>query len=238
MISRELLMDDNYSCVLERLKKEREGRNLTQRLLCYRMKIQQSHFSKAETGQRRFSYHELEGLCTTDMDVLYIFTGKKAETKREFLKSSELSPDDLICLLSTIYTVTRIALSTEHNNTSFEKIRQQLEYIQCGNGSARGQGNIFHYIRNRRGYTQKKMADILGVDIKKLRELEKGRLLPDSELIWKMYDLFHVSPAFILKDVKGLLNELNYVLGLMEDDDREIMLRILENERRLIHRER
>lgn len=228
-------MDDKYSCVLERLKEERERRNLTQRLLCYRMKIQQSHFSKAETGQRRFSYYELEGLCATDVDVLYVFTGKKAKTERAFLKSSELNSEELICLLYTVYAVTRITQFAEHSKTSFDEIRQQLEYIQCGNGNARGQGNIFHYIRNRCDYTQKKMADSLGVDIKKLRELEKGRLLPDSELIWKMYDLFHVSPAFILKDVKGLLNELHYVLGLMEDDDREIMLRILEDEHRLAH---
>lgn len=74
------------------------------------------------------------------------------------------------------------------------------------------------------------MADTLGVDIKKLRELEKGRQLPDSELIWKMYDLFRVSPAFVLKDAKGMLNELNYVLDLMEEEDRNIILEILKNE--------
>lgn len=228
-------MDENYSCVLQRLKEERERRNLTQRLLCYHMKIQQSHFSKAETGQRRFSYRELEGLCTTDVDVFYMFTGKKINVERELLQSSELCPEELICLLYTVYAVTRITWFTDHGKRSFDEIQQQLEYIQCGN--AREQSNIFLFTRDRRGYTQKKMADSLGVDIKKLRELEKGRLLPDSELIWKMYDIFHVSPAFILKDVKGLLNELNYVLGLMKDDDQELMLRILEDEHRMVHGE-
>lgn len=47
-------MDNQYYHILSRLREERERRNLTQRLLCYHMKIQQSHFSKAETGQRRF----------------------------------------------------------------------------------------------------------------------------------------------------------------------------------------
>ncbi|MCM1539656.1 MAG: helix-turn-helix transcriptional regulator [Blautia sp.] len=228
-------MNDTYDSVLRRLREERERRNLTQRLLCYCMKIQQSHFSRAETGQRRFSYHELKQLCATDVDMLYIFTGKRTLRQGEFLQWPELSPDESICLLSTVYTLACFTWSADHGRTPFDEIRQQLEYIQCGNWRNGNRNNIFLYTRNRCGYTQEKMADALGVDIKKLRMLEKGRLLPDSELIWKMYDLFHVSPAFILKDPKGLLNELNYILDLVEDSDREIMLLILKNEYRLVH---
>lgn len=227
-------MDNDYLSVLQRLKEERERRNMTQRLLCYHMKIQQSHFSRAETGQRRFSYHELEGLCTSDVDVLYVFTGKKTNSRRHFPEEINLSPEELICLLNTMYTLASAAWFINRKKSSFEKIHQQLEYIQCGNGHALGKINVFHYVRNNRGYTQRKMADMLGVDIKKLRELEKGRLLPDSEIIWKMYDLFRISPAFILNDPKGLRNELNYILDLLEDEDQEIILRILENEHKLI----
>ena len=222
-------MDNNYISILPRLREERERRNLTQRLLCYHMQIQQSHFSKAETGQRRFTYHELEGLCATDIDVLYVFTGKRPKTGLEFLNPAELGLEEIICLLNIVYDLADTAWSANRYKTAFEQIRQQLEYIKCGSGNDKTKSNIFHYVRIKCGYTQQKMADTLGIDIKKLRELEKGRLQPDSELIWKMYDLFHVSPALILKDPRGLLNELNYVLDLLEDDDREIMLRILEN---------
>lgn len=228
-------MSENYDSVLQRLKEERERTNLTQRLLCYHMKIQQSHFSRAETGQRRFSYQELEGLCATDVDVLYVFTGKRPRAGRAFLKLPGLSPAELICFLNTMYILACTPGSVEQVENPFGELRQQLEYIQCWGGNIRKQNNIFLYMRTRHSYTQAKMADRLGVDIKKLRELEKGRLLPDSELIWKMYDSFHVSPAFILKNAKGLLNELNDMLDLMKDGDREIMLRILENEHRLIH---
>ena len=78
------------------------------------------------------------------------------------------------------------------------------------------------------------MAELLGVSTRSLQALEKGTKLPDSEMIWKMYDRFLVSPAFILNDPKGMRNELNYVLGLLEEDDREIMLKILENGYKLI----
>lgn len=43
-----------------------------------------------------------------------------------------------------------------------------------------------------------------------------------------MYEQFHISPAFILKNPKGLWRELNYALGLMVNDDREAMIRLLE----------
>ena len=66
-------MDHDYQLVLRRLREERERRNLTQRLLCYNMKMLQSHYSRAESGNKRFSYNELKGLCTSDVDVLYVF---------------------------------------------------------------------------------------------------------------------------------------------------------------------
>lgn len=226
-------MNNDYQHVLLRLREERERQNLTQRLLCYRMRIQQSHFSKAETGHRYFTYQELEGLCTSDVDVLYVFTGKRA-VGQKFPEPQSLDAKEAICCLNTVYTLTHTAWFMHRDNPSFELIQQNLRYIPCGNEKKGIKSNIFFYVRNCCGYTQQKMADILGVDIKKLRELEKGRLLPDSGLIWKMYDRFHVSPAFILKDARGLWNELNYVLDLMDAGDRTIILRILENEHKLL----
>ncbi|MCM1540467.1 MAG: hypothetical protein NC121_04325 [Blautia sp.] len=67
------------------------------------------------------------------------------------------------------------------------------------------------------------------MDIKKLRNPEMGRQLPDSESLWKMYHQFRISSAFILKGSKGLRRELNYVLGLLEEAARESMIRILRD---------
>jgi len=227
-------MAGNYQLVLQRLKEEREHAKLTQQRLCSYMQIRQSNFSKAETGHRRFAYPEVKGLCTSDVNIFYIFTGNKAKDSLEFPAPSKPGPEELICYLNTLYLQARTARILNRDKTSFEVIRNQLEYIQYGAGSIGTYNNVFYHTRNRRGYTQKKMADILGLDIKKLQGLEKGQKLPDSEIIWKMYDLFRVSPAFILNDPKGLWHELDYMLGLLDDGDREIMLRILENGHKLI----
>jgi len=232
----EMLMDSKYQNVLCRLKEEREKRNLTQRLLCYRMKMLQSHYSRAESGSKRFSYYEIKGLCTSDVDVLYVFTGKKAVDGGEISELQECAPEELLCYLNTLYILVKSAKTTDGKETVFGTIRKQLEYIQCAGGNAGIKNNVFYYVRIQRNYTQQKMADMLGIDIKKLRELENGRILPDSEMIWKMYDLFQVSPAFILEDAKGLWKELNYVLNLLEEDDRKLVVRILLDMHKLLHR--
>lgn len=227
-------MDSEYLNVLRRLKEEREKLNLTQRLLCYRMKMLQSHYSRAESGSKRFSYYEIKGLCTSDVDVLYVFTGKKSKDEREVLNLQECGLEEIMCYLKTVYALAKAVKQTDAKRTSFGSIQKQLEYIQYGNGGAGAKGNIFYCVRERQDYTQQKMADMLGVDIKKLRELENGRILPDSEMIWKMYDLFQVSPAFILEDMGGLRKELNYVLDLLEEDDRKLVIRILTDEYKVL----
>lgn len=229
-------MDSKYQNVLRRLKEEREKLNLTQRLLCYRMKMLQSHYSRAESGSKRFSYYEIKGLCTSDVDVLYVFTGKKAADEEGVSELQDADPAELMCYLNIMYALAKAVKPSDARENAFRAIRKQLEFIQCVNGSTGAKNNIFYCVRIQKDYTQQKMADLLGVDIKKLRELENGRILPDSEMIWKMYDLFQVSPAFILEDAKGLWKELNYSLNLMGKDDRKITIRILTDMHRLLRR--
>lgn len=235
-------MYQDYNHVLQRLKEERTQCGLTQRQLCRYAEIPQSAFSRAETGCRRFSYPALKRSCASGMDIFYVFTGNKAENVLGFLELSETTSEELLCHLGTVYIYASATRPLNQSRTyseissqiSIEKIRKQLEYISYVSGNTKANQNIFFCVRNYYGYTQEKMTDLLGIDIKKLRNLEKGRRFPDSELIWKLYDQFHISPAFILKDARGLWNELNYVLGMLQDDDREAMLRILENGHALI----
>lgn len=227
-------MGSDYQTVLQRLKEERLRRGMAQRLLCYHMKMPQSHYSSAETGHKRFSYHETKGMCSSDVDVLYVFTGRRAEGMRSPSGPLETGLEETICLLNTVYILVSTAWSVNRDKASLEALQKQLEYIQCSNGNAGAIGNVFLYARNRSGYTQQRMASVLGVDIKKLRGLEKGRLLPDSEMIWKMYELFHISPAYILQDPKALRGELACALEQLDEDDRQVIMQILEDVHNII----
>lgn len=221
--------------VMMRLKEERIRYNLTQQQLCGRTKTTQSAFSRAETGLRRFSFPETKRLCSA-INIFYVFTGIKAKTTRRPLNLAVSTEEEILCHLHIIHIVTGTSRITNRSKTisgisarpSFDCIQEQLKYLHYFPEGFKSGQNIFHNVRHYCGHTQKKMAAILGMDIKKLRELEKGRLLPDSEIIWRMYDCFRVSPAFILKDANALRDELDYILGLLDKNDREVILQILE----------
>lgn len=221
-------MGNDYGLVVERFNEECEALKLTQQRLCGYMHMHQSNLSKSKSGYRRFSYPEVKGLCDADADVFYIFTGIKAKCCYELQELSDAPLEELSCCLNTVYLHTRTARLLNRGKISFEAIQRQLEYMQCAAGSIDGSTNIFYQVQHRFNYTQEKMADILGTSTRSLQALEHGRKLPDSEMIWKMYDRFLVSPAYILNDPKGMRSELNYVLSLLENDDREIVLKILE----------
>lgn len=62
----------------------------------------------------------------------------------------------------------------------------------------------------------------------KLRDLENNRSLPDSELVWKMYQLFLLLPAVMLKDKNCLINEVCFMLEGMDAEIQAKILSIIE----------
>lgn len=241
-------MENDYREFSLRLKEERTRCGLTQQQLCGCTEMQQSAFSRVETGLLRLTYPKLKKICSSGVDIFYVFTGYKPADRLDFLEPSAASPETLLHLLGIVY-IHACAVQTRcrtfpgvsshtclegPREASFGQVQKQLAHLQYLSGDARTNRNILYRLRNHHGYTQRKMADLLGMDIKTLRSLEKGRRLPDSELIWEMYHLFHVSPALILNDPRGLRSELNYVLGLLTDNDRDGMLQILESSHKLV----
>ena len=44
-----------------------------------------------------------------------------------------------------------------------------------------------------------------------------------SEIIWKLYNLFHISPAVVLKDTNSMINEISSLLETAEENGAEII---------------
>lgn len=47
--------------------------------------------------------------------------------------------------------------------------------------------------------------------------------MPDSEIIWKLYNLFQISPAVVLKDKNCIINEISSLLEAAEENGVEII---------------
>jgi transcriptional regulator with XRE-family HTH domain len=59
-------------------------------------------------------------------------------------------------------------------------------------------GNRLSELRDRRGYTQEELANLLGISRAALSHYEKNRREPDFETLTKVADLFHVSIDYLI----------------------------------------
>lgn len=216
-------MSMDYQKFCDRLKEERLGLSFSQMEISGLLRMTQSHYSKAELGKRRLSYYEIQCLCETEVDVYYVFTGERCqqiEADGFFLESTveELKNYlELLCILyMSLFKANKLTLSSD-NYKKIENIQYAL--MPCKKGKT-----IFYKLRRAMGYNQKKMTEYMKVDIKKLRSMECGKVLPDSEIMCQMLDVFSIPYALLLNDKNGLICEISYLLGLVEESKRKNVL--------------
>ena len=213
-------MGTDYSEFIDRLKEERIRRRSSQKEMAYLIHITQSNYSKVEKGLHRLSYEELKYLLKTQIDMLYVFTGfRYSEKYSEQFK--QFTYTELCCFLHIIFSI--IALNDyKTDSNEWRDVLTRVKYVPFVSIYSKNY-SIFHVIRYMTDSRQKTMADKLGVDIKKYRELEKDRCLPDSEIIWKLYHLYNVSPAIVLKDKNSLIREISTLLEMLEEKGVNVM---------------
>lgn len=185
-----------YENVLKRLREERGRLSITKVDMSRYLHMDQSNYGKAELGQyRRFSYYEIKSMSDLGLNVNYIYTGKnKKLISLDFIEKPNIN--SLKCILQIMYTVIELS-NKEEFNLQYEALLEEMKYVSFIKQNTKP-NNIFLTVRKLKGYTQIKMANIIGIDVKKLRDLENGKKLPDSEIISKMYEAFKILPVVII----------------------------------------
>ena len=176
--------------------------------------MNQSNYSKVERGLRRLSFGELQYLCKTEVDVHYVFTARRSNAQYiDCFRGYRY--EELISALGILYHSVRKIMGTNNRENGQESLLDLLHYVPLIANEQKNE-NIFYALRQSLDLSQIAMSDKLGLDVKKLRDLEKGKLLPDNELLWVLYDLYYIPPAVVLKDPKGLANELSVLLASLD----------------------
>jgi len=70
-------MSISYDDFTRRLKEERIRNQLTQRAMSKIVQMYPSHYCKVERDYNRFSFSELQNICTVEVDIYYLFAGKR-----------------------------------------------------------------------------------------------------------------------------------------------------------------
>lgn len=212
-------MDTNYKYLLQRLEKERTSHGITQTEISRILKMSQSHYCKVENGQKFLGYNELSKMCTSDIDVYYIFTGRHNTNNYDHLLSVPTFDELLVCL-----NYINMIAQQNKDNKYWSEIYYYTRYIEFSEWTIGAEKNIFKATRVHLGKKQSEMANTLGVDVKKLRSLEINDLPPNSDIIFEMYKSFGVSPSLFLRDKRCLQSEISC---LIDSGDEEIKQRIL-----------
>lgn len=213
----------SYNDVLKRLIEERNHMAWSQKEMSQHIHMNQSNYSKVELGLRRLSFYEVKQLYEAGIDVFYIYTGQR-DSGRHANFFVQCSYAELLCFLNVFYSIALMRYQKEATE-KWEEILARLKYFSLQEKNQQFH-NIFLLLRRSMGWQQQKMAEKLGVDVKKLRDLENGRKLPDSELLSRLYEFFRVSPAVVLENKKGLESEISVSLEKMSMEDEQQIFEI------------
>ena len=225
-------MSESYQNVLQRLKEERKRKKWSQEQISRQLRMSQSHYSKVELGKRRFTYYEVQYLYGLEVDAHYIFTGQKSGTEQEIFFSDcdyrELNfyMHILAYVAEYLYVVRRLS--------NWEAVYKELKYIGYITAPDRLNDNSLFALRKAVECSQQKMAEKLGVDIKKIRSMENGESLPDSEILWNLYQFFRIPPAVFIKSEHGMVCAIGCILSMLGKENREHAMTVVESFRSVI----
>lgn len=218
-------MSIGYNAVLERLKEERKRWNWTQEEMSQKLCLTQGHYNKIENGFKRLSYTELHRLYVVGVDIYYIMTGKRnsGQFDKEILK--DCSDLEVYALCQITYAVLRVIIQKNRKSCEVERRIINTNYVLSNKATGK---SFWVLLRESNDLKQDQMARVLGINIKKYRNLEKGLFLPDSEIMFRVCDFFHISPFLILSENNFVTDEICSILCEVDYDIRDALFEYLK----------
>ena len=84
-------------------------------------------------------------------------------------------------------------------------------------------------LRNKYGYTQKGLSEVLGIKQTTISNYEKGLRFPDADKLKQISNLFNVSIDYLLGENDNKFEKINVDYNLMNEDNYKIFLGYLLN---------
>ena len=196
-----------YGLIVQKLQEYRNKTNILQNEMAEYLDMTQSEYSKIELGKTKLSYEVLSKLHKKGCDIDMLIIGEETGTVLPSVEKVYVESDTTrfvswlkLCEWAMQHwrnedgreaqigsKLLKIFVNAEQDLTSLEKLRLAS------------------------GISQEKMADVLGVGIKKYRCLEKGMLHLDAELMAKIYEATKCRPSYFM-------DENNYYLSVISEE--------------------
>ena len=198
-----------YSSIVRHLQEYRKKRNILQTEMAEHLNITQSEYSKLELGKTKMSYDVLSKLYKHGCDIDMLITGENAEEILPSLEKVYIESDNVrfVSWLKLCEWALEQWLAADEKEAG---IGNRLLKIFV---SADSDMTPLEKVRKAYGVSQQQMADIVGVNIKKYRQLEKGKVQLDAELMSNIYEATKCRPSFFM-------DENSYYLSVISEECR------------------
>jgi len=198
-----------YGLIVRRLEAYRKKNHMSQTALAKELNITQSQYSKIELGKVKMSYKILLGLYEHGWDIDMIITGESSVPVLPNLTKS-FQENDMTQYVSGMKLCEWAMEHWRQNEREEEVIGNRLLRIFL---SSQEDMTPFKILRTASGISQIKMAELVGVNIKKYCALEKRESEPDAELLANIYETTGCKPSFFF-------DERNFYLSVVSEECR------------------
>lgn len=216
-----------YSLVLRRLEAYRKKLSLLQENVAESLDITQSEYSKLELGKVKLSYEILSKLYRQGWDIDMVITGECREPILESVEKLATQKDEKRFVSALKLCEWAIEQWLQEDNRE-EPFGNKLLKVFVNDDSHM---TPLEKLRAVFGVTQSQMAEIIGVNIKKYRMLEKGTRHLDAELMAVIYELTGCKPSYFMDENRFYLsvisdecrygdNRENQIKELLEIDEK------------------
>lgn len=188
-------MSNKYGDFLCRMNQYRMKMQLTQMEMSDLLGTTQSQFSKMELGKTIVSYDILYELYNTGWDVDYMIIGKEKipwESDLSGILITSIGESWFDLMEVVVWGIGQIIGKEKNYFDSDIKYEYELLRSLLNRSTS---NSILAEIRSIAGITQVAMAEKMGVNIKKYRDLEKGTSNPDAELLAIIYSISNCRPS-------------------------------------------
>lgn len=201
-------MDKSYLSISRRLAEYRRLMNLNQTQMGEKLGVTQSHYSKLESGLKGVSYRNLKCFEANGGDPFFLITGEHRVKGRldHYLErfSSRYGKERVFEILVWAAETGRDCagrgdiILTERTDKCIRLLRDYSKNL-----------TIWRNIRKTEGCSQEEMAKKFDINIKRYRNIEQGKSMPDAEILRLLYEELHYSPLVVLDREMYYLDELN-----------------------------
>lgn len=213
-------MSNLYENAIKRVIAYRECMQLSQAQMAKKIGLTQSHYSKIEKGTKSITNDVLLRLHKIGLDMDYIVTGIESKGSRIENLLEKCSVDRKSNFIRIIILYMNMILKSENSETLDCKNELQILEYNIDKSNGRDVGTVWNAIRKAHGLTQKEMADILDINIKSYRKVEKGILMPNVEVLTNLYEKLGYYPTLIQEVGPNYLLMLNSVWNVLSDEDK------------------